>query len=47
MNVSNELMQELSTLIEETGERIAEDYQFAFFEFLNQINLPDTRARFH
>lgn len=42
MNVSNELMQELSTLIEETGERIAEDYQFAFFEFLNQINLPDT-----
>jgi hypothetical protein len=42
MSVSNELMQELSTLIEETGERIAEDYYFAFFEFLAKLDLPDT-----
>ncbi len=35
------LMQELSTLIEETGERIAEDYYFAFFEFLAELNLSD------
>ena len=42
MSISNELMQELSTLIEETGERIAEDYYFAFFEFLTKINLSDT-----
>lgn len=27
---------------EETGERIAEDYYFAFFEFLAELNLPDT-----
>jgi|GEM_PF-2730960 len=42
MSVSNELMQDLSILIEETGERIAEDYYFAFFEFLAKINLSDT-----
>ena len=42
MNVTNELMQELSTLVEETGERIAEDYCYAFFEFLAELNLPDT-----
>jgi hypothetical protein len=42
MSVSNKLMQELSTLIEETGERIAEDYYFAFFEFLAKINLSDS-----
>jgi hypothetical protein len=41
MAVSNELMQELAALIEETGERIAEDYYFAFFEFLAKINLSD------
>jgi hypothetical protein len=42
MSVSDELMQELSALVEETGERIAEDYYFAFFEFLAKLNLPDT-----
>ena len=42
MNVSNELMQELSTLVEGTEERISEDYYFAFLEFLAQLNFPDT-----
>jgi hypothetical protein len=42
MSVSNELMQELSTLVEETGDKIAEDYYFAFFEFLAKLSLPDT-----
>ena len=32
MSVPYELMQELPTLLEETGERIAEHYYFAFFE---------------
>lgn len=40
MSVSNELMRELSTLVEETGDRIAEDYYFAFLEFLAKLNLP-------
>jgi hypothetical protein len=42
MSTSDELMRELSTLIEETGERIAEDYHYAFLEFLAELNLPNT-----
>lgn len=42
MDAPNELMQELSTLVEETGDKIAEDYQFAFLELLAQLNFPDT-----
>jgi hypothetical protein len=41
MNASNELIQELSTLVEETGDKIADDYYFAFFEFLAKLTLPD------
>jgi len=42
MNVTNESRQELATLMEETGERIAEDYYFSFLEFLAELNIPDT-----
>jgi hypothetical protein len=41
MNDSNALMKELATLVEETGERIAEDYYAAFLKLLDRLNLPD------
>ena len=40
MNVTNDPRQEFATLIEETGQRIAEDYYFAFCEFLAGLNIP-------
>lgn len=39
MSSSEKQMQELSRLIKETGERIAENYYDAFFEFLAELGL--------
>jgi hypothetical protein len=41
MNIPDQLMQELSALVEETGARISEHYHFAFIELLAQLNVPD------
>src|SRR5215467_9650472 len=41
MNIPDQLKQELSALVEETGARISDDYHFAFIEFLAQLNVPD------
>jgi hypothetical protein len=40
MDLSDGLEQELSTLLEETGEKISNDYYFAFWELLDRLDLP-------
>jgi hypothetical protein len=41
MSISDEQMQELSTLIKETGERLIEDYYPKFCESLGELGLFD------
>ena len=42
MSILNEQMQELSTLLEKTGEIIAEDYYLNFLKFLAKLGFPET-----
>jgi hypothetical protein len=41
MSISDEQVQELSTLIKEAGERLIEDYYPKFCEYLDQLGLFD------